>query len=79
MLAHPERERDDLPHDVLGGGQDSYLIGCGGIRAGVSPKADQLLLHLEVGALAEEEEGSRGDQHAQDEEHGEDAEDQELA
>lgn len=57
----------------------SNLIGCGGIRTGVSSQAGQLLLHAEVGALAHAEESGRYCQSHQDEEHAEDGEQQELA
>lgn len=57
----------------------SNLIGCGGISAGVSPQAGQLLLHVEVWALAHAEESGGHCQRHQDEEHAEDGEQQELA
>lgn len=57
----------------------SDLIGCGGVGAGVSPQAGQLLLHVEVRALADAEESRGHGQHHQDEEHAEDGEQQELA
>lgn len=57
----------------------SNLIGCRGISTGVSPQAGQLLLHAEVGALANAIEGGGHRQRHQDEEHAEDGEQQELA